>query len=51
MLIAELNTSKEELMNISHNDTEALNNIRLCDLNENNKKIYEAIKTKIKLNL
>ena len=42
VIIAEKNITKEEL----GSDAEALNNIRLCDLNEDNRKIYEKIALK-----
>ena len=44
VIIAEKNITKEQL----GNDAEALNNIRLCDLNENNRKIYEEVLLKVK---
>ena len=41
VFIAEKNLSEEEAIKLLGEKAEALNNIRLCDLNENNRKIYE----------
>lgn len=46
VIVAELNIPKTELATTLGDDAEALNNIRLCDLNEDNKKIYENAKLK-----
>lgn len=43
VLIAEKQIPEGKLIEILGDKAEALNNIRLCDLNENNKKIYENI--------
>lgn len=47
VIIAELNIPKTELATTLGDNAEALNNIRLCDLNEDNKKIYENAKLKV----
>ena len=47
VIMAELNIPKTELTTTLGDDAEALNNIRLCDLNEDNKKIYENAKLKV----
>ena len=44
VIMAEIGVTKEEL----GNKAEALNNIRLCDLNENNRKIYEEVLSEVK---
>lgn len=44
VITAELDISKEK---ISTNTATALDNIRLCDLNEDNRKIYESAKQKL----
>lgn len=44
VITAELDIPKEE---ISTNTATALDNIRLCDLNEDNRKIYESAKQKL----
>ena len=41
VIIAEKNISKEKIQEILGDRAVALNNIRLCDLNEDNRKIYE----------
>lgn len=41
VIIAETNMTEEKLKIILGEKAEALNNIRLCDLNEDNRKIYE----------
>lgn len=41
VIIAELNIAQEDIEEILGDKAEALNNIRLCDLNENTRKIYE----------
>lgn len=45
VLIAEKNSSKEDLISEVGDRALALDNIRLCDLNEDNKKIYEDVKS------
>lgn len=47
VIVAERNIPHDEIISKLGDDAEALNNIRLCDLNECNRKIYE----KAKLNL
>lgn len=42
VIIAELNIAQEDIEEILGDKAEALNNIRLCDLNENTRKIYDA---------
>lgn len=44
VIIAEKKITKEEL----GEKAEALNNIRLCDLNDDNRKIYEAVLLEVK---
>ena len=44
VIIAETNTTKEKL----GEKAEALDNIRLCDLNEDNRKIYEDVLSEVK---
>lgn len=46
VIIAELDIHKTELSTTLGEDAEALNNIRLCDLNDDNRKIYENAKSK-----
>jgi hypothetical protein len=41
VLIAEKNIPEDKATEILGDKAEALNNIRLCDLNQNNKKIYK----------
>jgi len=41
VLIAEKHMSEDEASKILGDKAEALNNIRLCDLNDNNRRIYE----------
>ena len=41
VLIAEKHMSEDEASKILGDKAEALNNIRLCDLNDNNRQIYE----------
>lgn len=41
VIIAEKDLSKEKIMKILGDTAKALDNIRLCDLNEDNRKIYE----------
>lgn len=41
VIIAELNIAQEDIEEILGDKAIALNNIRLCDLNENTRKIYE----------
>ena len=45
VFVAEMNIKHEEINSKLGTNAEALNNIRLCDFNENNKKIYEKIKS------
>lgn len=42
VLIAEKNIPESKITEILGDKAEALNNIRLCDLNENNRQIYES---------
>ena len=44
VIIAEMNIPKEDISTMLGDYAEALNNIRLCDLNEKKKKIYENAK-------
>lgn len=48
VIIAELNISKQNIEKILGEKAEALNNIRLCDLNDDNRKIYEETISSIK---
>lgn len=48
VIIAELNLAQDEVQNVLGEKVEALNNIRLCDLNKNTRKIYEDIVQEIK---
>lgn len=41
VIIAEKNISKEKITDILGDTAEALDNIRLCDLNQDNRRIYE----------
>lgn len=41
VLVAEQNVPKEDVIDMLGDKAEALNNIRLCDLNADNRKIYE----------
>ena len=43
VIIAEKNIPKEKIKEVLGDNAIALNNIRLCDLNEDNKKIYKDI--------
>ena len=45
VFVAEENISQQTAMDILGDEAEALNNIRLCDLNDDNKKIYEKAKS------
>lgn len=45
VFVAEENISQQIAMDILGDEAEALNNIRLCDLNDDNKKIYEKAKS------
>lgn len=47
VIIAEKNLSEEEIEKVLGEKAIALDNIRLCDLNEDNKKIYEDIASAI----
>lgn len=48
VIMAEKNISKENIPNILGERAEALDNIRLCDLNNDNRKIYEEAISLIK---
>ena len=48
VIVAEKNIAQEDIERILGDKAEALNNIRLCDLNENTRKIYEEISQAIK---
>lgn len=48
VIAAEKNIAQEDIEKILGDKAEALNNIRLCDLNENTRKIYEEISQEIK---
>ena len=48
VLVAEKKLSADKIKTILGDKAIALNNIRLCDLNENNKKIYEEALTTMK---
>lgn len=48
VIIAELNIGQDEIEKVLGEKAEALNNIRLCDLNENTRKIYEDTVQEIK---
>ena len=48
VLIAEKKISEDEITEILGDKAEALSNIRLCDLNEDNRKIYEGITSIVK---
>lgn len=48
VIIAEKNISKLEITKVLGDMAEALDNIRLCDLNEDNRKIYENATSIIK---
>ena len=48
VIMAEMDIRKEKINEILGENAEALNNIRLCDLNEDNRKIYETAISKIK---
>ena len=45
VFVAEENISQQTAMDTLGDEAEALNNIRLCDLNDDNKKIYEKAKS------
>ena len=47
VFIAEKNITKEEITLVLGEKATALDNIRLCDLNENNRKIYKEISLSI----
>ena len=47
VIVAEMNISTEEVSFLLGDYAEALNNIRLCDLNEDNRQIYENAKSKL----
>ena len=47
VIIAEKNISEKNITNVLGSNAQALNNIRLCDLNDNNRKIYENIASMI----
>ena len=44
VIVAEMNTTVEDITSILGDYAVALANIRLCDLNEANRKIYEKAK-------
>ena len=48
VIIAEKDIAQEDIERILGDKAEALNNIRLCDLNENTRKIYEETLEAIK---
>lgn len=48
VLIAEKNLTKNDIITVLGAKAEALNNIRLCDLNEDNRKIYNEVASIIK---
>ena len=48
VIIAEMSIPKEKITEILGDSTTALDNIRLCDLNEDNRKIYENAISKAK---
>ena len=48
VIMAEKNIAKQDTITILGDKAEALNNIRLCDLNENNRRIYEEAVSTIK---
>lgn len=48
VIIAEKNIPKDKVDEILGEKALALNNIRLCDLNDDNRKIYEDIKSTVK---
>lgn len=48
VIIAEKNIPKEKIIDTLGDRAEALNNIRLCDLNDDNRVIYEEAISKIK---
>ena len=48
VIIAEINIPKEKITEILGDSATALDNIRLCDLNEDNRKIYENAISKAK---
>lgn len=48
VIMAEMSVPKDEIYITLGESATALNNIRLCDLNEDNRKIYENVKTKVK---
>ena len=47
VFVAEKNITKEEITLVLGEKATALDNIRLCDLNENNRKIYKEISLSI----
>ena len=48
VIIAEMSIPKEKITEILGDSATALDNIRLCDLNEDNRKIYENAISKVK---
>ena len=48
VIIAEKNIPNEKITEVLGDSAEALNNIRLCDLNDDNRKIYENAIAKVK---
>lgn len=49
VIIAEKNIPEQKIVETLGNNAKALNNIRLCDLNEDNRKIYESIASEIEV--
>ena len=47
VIIAELSIPKEDILTMLGDYAKALDNIRLCDLNKDNRKIYENAKLKL----
>ncbi len=47
VLVAEKKIPEDQVENLLGDSAEALNNIRLCDLNEDNKRIYEKISEEV----
>lgn len=48
VILAEKNMTKETAVAVLGDKAEALDNIRLCDLNEDNRKIYESALSEVK---
>ncbi|HAH17445.1 MAG TPA: hypothetical protein DCL29_00245 [Eubacterium sp.] len=47
VLVAEKKIPEDQVKDLLGDSAEALNNIRLCDLNEDNKRIYEKISEEV----